>query len=211
MRVARMYSTEMTSVSTPPRRTQEARRTATRAALLAAARELFTERGFAGTGREDIAERAGVTRGALYHHFDSKQAAFSAVVDELEAELVDRVVAAARRGNSPFDQIRRASRAYIDACVEPDVARILTDAPAVLGLAECRARDAATCAALLDTALTPAVDVPGDREVAVALLLGLLNEAAALVASSPHPRRDRKRVSATVDAFLDRLLTPRVT
>jgi AcrR family transcriptional regulator len=198
----------MPSVSTPPRRTQQARREATRAALLAAARELFTEHGFAGTGREDIAERAGVTRGALYHHFDSKKAAFSAVVDELEGELVARVSAAARRGGGPFDQIRRASRAYIDACVEPDVARILSDAPAVLGLAECRARDAATCSALLDTALTDAIDVPGDRQVAVALLLGLLNEAAALVASSPHPQRDRKRVAATVDAFLTRLLRP---
>ncbi len=88
------------------------------------------------------------------------------------------------------------------------MARILTDAPAVLGLAECRARDAATCEVLLDTALTDAVDVPGDREVAVALLLGVLNEAAALVASSPQPQRERKRVAATVDAFLERLLVP---
>ncbi|MGH9273752.1 MAG: helix-turn-helix domain-containing protein, partial [Acidimicrobiales bacterium] len=57
----------MTTLSTPVRRSQQERRATTRAALLLAARELFTERGFAGTGREDIAERAGVTRGALYH------------------------------------------------------------------------------------------------------------------------------------------------
>lgn len=204
-----MYSTDMVTLSTPVRRTQQERRATTRAALLAAARELFTERGFAGTGREDIAERAGVTRGALYHHFESKTAAFVAVVDELEAELLNRVVAAARRGSTPFDQLRQASRAYMDACAEPAVARILlTDAPAVLGMAECRARDAASCGRLLERALEDGLDLPGDRDIAIALLLGLLNEGAALIASSSAPRRQRRRVAASVDAFLERLLQP---
>jgi AcrR family transcriptional regulator len=199
----------MAPVSTHIRRTQTERSATTRAALLAAARELFTERGFAGTGREDIAERAGVTRGALYHHFDSKAAAFVAVVDELEAELVARLVAAARRGATPREQLQCASRAYIDACAEPPIARILlTDAPSVLGMAECRARDAASCGQMLDRALADGLDLPGERDVAIALLLGLLNEAAALVASSPHPKRERRRVAASVDAFLDRLLQP---
>ena len=195
MRVARMYSTGMATLSTPGRRTQQERRATTRAALLAAASELFTERGFAGTGREDIAERAGVTRGALYHHFDSKTAAFVAVVDELEAELLDRVVAAARRGTTPFEQLQQARRAYMDACAEPAVARILlTDAPAVLGMAECRARDAASCGRLLGRALDDGLDLPGERDIGVALLLGLLNEGAAFIASSPNPRRERRRV-----------------
>lgn len=199
----------MATVSTPVRRTQQERRATTRAALLAAARELFTERGFAGTGREDIAERAGVTRGALYHHFDSKAAAFVAVVDEVEAELVRRVVTAARRGSTPFEQLQQASRAYMDACAEPDVARILlTDAPAVLGMAECRARDERSCGRLLQQALDDGLDLPGDRDIAIPLLLGLLNEAAALIASAPNPQRERRRVAASVDAFLGRLLQP---
>lgn len=209
MRAARRYSTDVATVSTPVRRTQQERRATTRAALLAAARELFTERGFAGTGREDIAERAGVTRGALYHHFDSKAAAFVAVVDQVEAELVGRVVAAARRGSTPFEQLQQASRAYMDACAERDVARILlTDAPAVLGMAECRARDERTCGRLLQRALDDGLDLPGDRDIAISLLLGLLNEAAALIASAPNPQRERRRVAASVDAFLERLLQP---
>src|SRR4051794_41023814 len=105
--------------------TQAERTAKTRAALLAAARQLFTERGFAQTGRDDIATRAGVTRGALYHHFASKADVVAAVVDELEAELVERVVAAGRTGTGSLDQLRRSCRAYIDACTEPAIARIL--------------------------------------------------------------------------------------
>jgi AcrR family transcriptional regulator len=198
-----------TAVRTRP--TQAERTAKTRAALLAAARELFTEKGFAGTGREEIAERAGVTRGALYHHFSSKTDVASAVVDELEAELVDRVVAAARTGTGSFDQIQRSCRAYLDACTEPAIARILlTDAPALFGMAELRNRSVDTCVRLLGTALTNAVSegmsVPGSPDVAAHLLLGMLNEAAMLVAAAPDPRAARDRVGATVDAFLTTLL-----
>ena len=87
-----------TTAAGTPRETQVARSARTRGALLGAARELFAEKGFASTGREEIAERAGVTRGALYHHFASKTDLAAAVVEQLEGELVDQVVAAARRG-----------------------------------------------------------------------------------------------------------------
>src|SRR6516162_11781160 len=80
------------------RRRQADRSAATIAALVGAARELFAEQGFAATSRDQIAERAGVTRGALYHHFESKTALAAAVVAELETDLVDRVVSAALEG-----------------------------------------------------------------------------------------------------------------
>ena len=154
MRAARMYlrggggvSTTTTSTEAAggrPRETQAARSARTRGALLDAARELFAEKGFAATGREEIAERAGVTRGALYHHFASKTEVAAAVVEELEGELVALVVAAARQGSGVRDQLHRGCRAYMDACADPSVARILADAPAVLGLEACRALDAAS-------------------------------------------------------------------
>lgn len=180
--------------------------------MLAAARELFTEKGYAATGREEIAERAGVTRGALYHHFESKQAAFAAVAAQLDAELGQTVVAAAKRASSAFAQIRLSCRAYLDACADPAVVRILlTEAAAVLGPQWVRASNEAACVQLL----TPALDAaaregsrpPGDTHVTAQLVLGMLNEAAAIVAASPRPKTAVRKIAPTVDALVMKLLS----
>ena len=196
-------------IETPPRRTQADRSAQTRVALLNAARALFAEKGFAATSRDEIAARAGVTRGALYHHFESKTALALAVVAELETDLVDRVVSAALEGEGVREQLHRGCRAYMDACADPTVARILVDAPAVIGVAACRALDAEACLPLLQDAFARAreegVAVPGDPGVAAALLLGFLNEAAGLIAATPFNRARREAVTATVDAFLSKL------
>jgi AcrR family transcriptional regulator len=198
-----------TTAAARPRETQVARSARTRAALLAAARALFAEKGFAQTGREEIAERAGVTRGALYHHFASKLEVAAAVVEELEGELVELVVAAALRGTGVRDQLHLGCRAYMDACADPTMARILADAPAVLGLEACRALDAASCIPLLEEvfalAAAEGIEVPGDPTIAASLLLGLLNEAAALIAAAPRDAARRQRVTGSVDEFLTRL------
>jgi AcrR family transcriptional regulator len=194
---------------TPSRRSQADRSAQTRSALRNAARALFAEKGFAATSRDEIAARAGVTRGALYHHFESKTAVALAVVAELETELVHRVVSAALEGEGVREQLHRGCRAYMDACADPTVARILVDAPAVIGVAACRALDAEACLPLLQGTFARAkeegVAVPGDPGVAAALLLGFLNEAAGLIAATPFNRARREAVTATVDAFLCKL------
>jgi AcrR family transcriptional regulator len=202
-------TTTTTTTTTRPRETQAARSARTRGALQQAARQLFAEKGFAATGRDEIAQRAGVTRGALYHHFASKTELAAAVVEQLEGELVERVVTAALGGSGVRDQLHRGCRAYMDACADPTMARILADAPAVLGIEACRALDAVACAPLLAEVFARAeeeqVAVPGDPEVAAALLLGFLNEAAGLIAAAPEDRALRRRVGDTVDAFISRL------
>jgi AcrR family transcriptional regulator len=191
--------------------TQVERRATTRAALLAAARELFTEKGFAATGREEIAERAGVTRGALYHHFDTKRDAFAAVAEALDEELAQRVVAAARKSDSPSEQIRLSAHAYVDAFAEPAVMRILlTEAPAVLGAEWVRRSNEAACVALLTPTLVAAAEeghaIPGDAHIAAQLLLGMLNEAGAIIAAAGNPKATLRRIAPTVDALVARFL-----
>src|SRR5918997_2783844 len=80
----------------PGRRSQAERRAATRRALLDAARELFAERGYHGAAAEEIVRRAGVTRGAMYHHFGDKRGLFRAVVEEIETEVDEAALEAAR-------------------------------------------------------------------------------------------------------------------
>ena len=122
-----------TGCSVPPARTQAQRRERTRGALIDAARVLFAEQGYAGAGREEIVERAGVTRGAMYHHFNSKEALFQAVFEVVEQELCEAIALSAMAGSDPIDQLRLGARAFLEAAATGEVRRIvLLDAPAVL-------------------------------------------------------------------------------
>src|SRR5580704_8450584 len=105
----------------PPRRSQAQRSATTRQALLEAGRSLFAERGFAGAGQEEIVERAGVTRGALAHHFGTKLGLFRAVVESLETELAEHIATAAMVGDDPMGQLRLGCLAFLDAALDPAV------------------------------------------------------------------------------------------
>jgi AcrR family transcriptional regulator len=116
-----------------PRRSQGERRSSTRAALLAAGRELFGTRGFADVPAEQIVRTAGVTRGAMYHHFGDKTELFAAVFEQLEAEITADL-ADALADVPPDVLLPAAISGFLDICARPDVLRIaLTDAPAALG------------------------------------------------------------------------------
>jgi AcrR family transcriptional regulator len=179
--------------------------------LLRAARELFAERGFAATGRDEISERAGVTRGALYHHFDGKEALLRAVVLELEDELVARVSAAALAAPPGLPRLHAGCIAYLDASTEPMVRRIsLVEGPAVLGWDQVRELNTGYSVDLMAPALAAAMKrSPDDPDVNVTahLLVGALNEAALLIAAADQPRKVRRQVAAAFSAFLDRLVS----
>jgi AcrR family transcriptional regulator len=193
------------------RRTQAERSRATKAALLAAARQLFAERGFAATGRDQIAELAGVTRGALYHHFESKEQLFEVVVEELEVEIAERITTAAMKGRDAAEELRLGCMAFLDGCLDPAVRRIvLLDAPAVLGWDAWREIDARYGLALVSHGLE-AVMAAGQMSRAPVgplahLLLGALNEAALLLATAQRPKAARAEVGRTVELLLDRLI-----
>lgn len=107
----------------------------TRAALLATARRAFADEGFAAVALDALAERAGVTRGALHHHFGNKAGLFEAVLREVDAELGTDMQAAWVAGQDPWTGFQACFHAYLDAALAPDRRRILfQDAPAVLGL-----------------------------------------------------------------------------
>ena len=117
------------------RKTQEERREGTRRALIAAARRQFAESGYAATNTPAIAAAAGVTRGALYHHFADKQALFEAVVEEEHALLALAINAAAEAEDEPgpVRALIEGGDAYLAAMQDSGRRRILLiDAPAVI-------------------------------------------------------------------------------
>src|SRR5215213_5085228 len=116
------------------RRTQAERRATTTRALLDAARSLFAEKGYHGTAAEEIVRRAGLTRGALYHHFEDKKDLFRAVVDEMEGEIDEEIEAAERAQSSLPEAVMAGYRAFVDAVLDPEMRRtFFLDGPSVLG------------------------------------------------------------------------------
>jgi AcrR family transcriptional regulator len=191
------------------RRTQGERAEATRAVLIAAARRLFTERGYDGVGTEEIVRAAGVTRGALYHHFGGKADLLEAVYEKLEAESTERVarVVLGSELESPLEAMKAGIEAFLDECAEPELQRIaLHDAPAVLGWDRWREIAAANGLGLIEASLTAAIEAGEIRELPVKpmahLLLGALDEAAMLVARSAEPA-SRAEVTSVLLAVLE--------
>jgi len=196
----------------PERRSQAERSATTRAALLRAARELFACDGYAATGREAIVERAGVTRGALYHHFADKEALFRAVFEEIEAEVMAYSAEAAMQvsPDDPLGQLRAGSLAYLDIVLDPAIQRIcLLDAPAVLSPAARQEILDACAVGLVREVLQAAADAgalrPQPLEPLTHLLLAALHEAALYVARAGDQSAARAEVGTTFEHLLDGL------
>jgi AcrR family transcriptional regulator len=196
------------------RRSQHERRAATRGALLDAGRRLFGEKGFAATGREEIVDAAGVTRGALYHHFSSKEALFRQVYEQLETEVMAQVMEVALTGSTALDQLRLGSLAYLDAALDPAFQRVvLLDGPGVLSLEDRQAVAEAHALGVVRETLRAAIaegsidDQP--VEPLAHLLVAALHEAALYVARAgpggAATERARHEAGATVERLVSRL------
>jgi AcrR family transcriptional regulator len=189
---------------------REAEAQATRDALIQAALELFTERGYAAVGTEEIVARAKVTRGALYHHFADKRDLFRAVFERVEGELMERIGARMDASDDPWELMLAGMRSFLDACEEPAVKQIsLTDAPAVLGWQEWREIDNRHGLGLTRAALQNAVDTGVMRPIAVEpmahLFVAALSEAAFVIAYSDRPRKARAEVEEALIQLIEGL------
>lgn len=196
----------MSADETPDRNAQ--RSEATRSALVAAARTLFAARGYAGVGTEEIVRAAGVTRGALYHHFrGGKKDLFYAVAEAVEGELVQQIASGALSAPDPYEALERGAEAWLVACTDPEVQRItLLDAPSVLGWEEWRALGERYGLGVLEAALAAAMDAGAlarapTRPLAH-LLLGALDEAGLVVARSDDVEATRDEMSALLRRLL---------
>ena len=194
------------------RRTQSERSQSTRAALVDAARGLFAERGYANVGTEEIVRAAGVTRGALYHHFADKRDLFEAVYSQLEAELTERIATGALAANadSPLAAMRAGAEMFLRACAEPEAQQIaLLDGPAVLGWDRWREIGAEHGLGLIEATLAAAIEagaIPRQPVRPLAhVLMGALDEAALLVATAEDPESARREVGQTLDFVIESL------
>lgn len=161
----------------------------TRAALLATARKVFSERGYAETSMDDLTAQAGLTRGALYHHFGDKKGLLAAVVEQIDAEMDARLQAISDTAASAWEGFVTRCRAYLEMALETDIQRlVLRDAKAVLGgvTPEAQRQCVESLRRLLEQLMAQGVVAQADPEALAALVYGSLSEAAVWIADGEH-------------------------
>jgi AcrR family transcriptional regulator len=193
-----------------PRSRKAEQSEATRAALIAAARDLFAERGYGAVGTEEIVRAAGVTRGALYHHFDGKEGLFEAVFEEVERALTQQIAEEAMQSSDAWEAMIAGAGAFLDACSDPAVQRVtLIDAPSVLGWERWReigmSYGLGVVQATLQEAMRQGVIAEQPVRPLAHLLMGALDEAAMVVARAEDFDAARAEVGASIERLLNAL------
>lgn len=186
---------------------------ATRRALLDSARELFTDRGYADTSTEEVVRRAGVTRGALYHHFGDKRDLFREVLEEVNAKLTAALAGRGLARPDIWDGVVDGVNAFLDGCLDPSYRRIvLLDGPAVLGWPEWRAigvkHGLGLVRIMLEEAMRQGVVQPRPVEPLASMVHAALNEAGMHLAAAEDVAVARDEVAASVLALIDGLRQP---
>ena len=186
---------------------------ATRGQLIEVATSLFADHGYEGTSIEAVLTAAGVSRGALYHHFAGKEALFTAVLEALSERITAQLTEVISGCADPVDAVRTGALSWIDLAGDPVIQRImLVDAPSVLGWEQWRAMDEGrTVGAMRDMlqAVSDTGRLPGELVVPFAhMILAALDEAAMIVARAPDSRVAVAEERQAVEEFLARLLRP---
>jgi AcrR family transcriptional regulator len=177
------------------------------------ARQNFTERGYPATSIDDIILQAGVARGALYHHFAGKEALFRAVYEQVEGEVVARVMRAAAAQPSPWEAVRAGLSTFLDACLEPTFRRIVVlDSVSVLQSKVMEVGIDPVELPMLRTVLTPLMGTSTFGGMAIDALtyvaLGGLYGASLYIARASDPKGARAEVDVVLDTLIRGLLRP---
>jgi AcrR family transcriptional regulator len=182
----------------------------TRNALVDSAVELFAQRGYAATSLDEVAKRARVTKGALYHHFTGKQALFEAAFEAVEGTAVARLAELLTGPGGAWEQAKAGLRGFIEVCLDPPYQRIVIhEGPVVMGWERWREAEDRSSFGLVKAGIQALVD-SGELtdlpvEVTARLLFGTLSAAATLIANSADPAATSTEVTTTITAMLERL------
>jgi AcrR family transcriptional regulator len=190
--------------------TQAERREKTTASIVKAARRIFGERGFAAATMDDIATGARVAKGAVYHHFPTKEAVFEAVFEQVSLDLVSDLDRISRAEGDPLAAMAAGTEGYFAACAKgPTGQIILRDGPAVLGWERWREIDAKHFGGKFPRALGAAMEAGliarQPIEPLARLLLGAVTEAAVAVSAGPDIGKAGTDYSRAFRALLDAL------
>ncbi|MCA6940411.1 TetR family transcriptional regulator [Pectobacterium polaris] len=181
----------------------------TRATLLATARKVFSERGYADTSMDDLTAQASLTRGALYHHFGDKKGLLAAVVEQIDAEMDARLQVISDTAEDAWDGFRRRCRAYLEMALEPEIQRIvLRDARAVLGGAspDSQRHCVESMQRLIDNLIRQGVVADADPQALASLIYGSLAEAAFWIADGEDGNARLAQGVAALELLLRGLL-----
>jgi AcrR family transcriptional regulator len=184
----------------------------TRQALLDTAGRLFVERDYADLSAEELVRTAGLTRGALYHHFDGKRGLFEAVVDDLESQAAKRIRAAIDAGTDPFDRIDRGVAEFLDVCAEPAYRHVvLLQGPIGLGWQRWRELDQRHLGGLVLDAVQTLLDTDLIRsypaELIAGAFYGALTEMSLTITEEGDPQRARTQATGLVHDLIQGLTT----
>lgn len=191
------------------RRSNRERSDATRTAILDAARALFIDRGYAETATPDIVTAAGLTRGALYHHFADKKDLFRALIEREAREVARWIESSTVESLSPREALLAGAATYFDAMAVPGRVRLLLlDGPAVLGVSEMATVDAAHGGRTLEEGLAAVMAPQGLEERAIKAMAFLLSAAFDRAALEIDAGAARADYAYAIDRLIDRLIAP---
>jgi AcrR family transcriptional regulator len=182
----------------------------TRAKLVSAARHAFGTVGYAEASMDDFTAAAGLTRGALYHHFGDKKGLLQAVIAEIDAETAVRIREAGEKASTRWQRFVDECTSYIEMALEPEIQRIMfRDGPAVLGdpsrWPNANACEASTAENIIRLQGEGVVVPDLDPAAAARLINGASSQAAQSIANSDDPEATSRKVVAAFKTLLDGL------